>query len=800
MARIPNGLAPAVLSTLLLAAGLAWAGSALSAPCDLAPLLKSETLDIRVQPLDEGVLLQSDGRSPGIRGVLWAGVLPDGSLATTQWVSGPPTHPERRAIEEGLQRVVGRLGDASIRAGCPALAVQAFDPEATNQRLRRASEGVRREGGGATGGGQDRGGTPIRERVIPYLVLGVEALYGLLLLLAAASFVRREPRTAALLVLTVAGALAVRFFSAPRLPMVAATADMTLLRLPMTWALEGGFQWAGAAQPPGYAVLLSLVLRVFGASFDAAFATTTVIGALTAIPIHRVATRLSGSASTGMLAAIAWAGTPMAVIFANGVNLETPAAFVLVAGFQHFLAWLDERRPADALLYVLAMVTLIHLRPEASFHAVLLVVAQGTLAVAAGRIGARIRSGVILGIALLGAVLVVPYVSALLSWDRGHFDEAIGIALRNMGMGCVAIPLAALLGLIGWRAADGSMTGRRVVFGMVVALMAYRLIAIAWAEGAGMLAPSFPERLLPRGIWDTGDYLRVYAPTHRIPIEDPRMFPPVFLVLWFLALLPLRGARQDTLGEIAPAVLAALAVALQFLGLAGSGENIGDAVRHHVPAAGLAVVSVALGASRLPALLAGRGFRPSAAWVLAAACVASPILSHHAVITDVDFNEQRRFRFLVDSLDLIPADALVLLADHAVPPEAVGVLQGVEPVMRTSRTDQLFALLPALYGRPRAIEGFNAWRGSSGSSAGPVVFFHDLDCYRTVDGYESRECRAVRTLPGIRVLATTRFRNRPYSRFPGIEEDDLEVSLIELPPGARAALREHLVDPALGGD
>ncbi len=687
------------------------------------------------------------------------------------------------AARESLAAARGALAvrGAAVRG---SLLVLAFAAAAAVLAL--AGDALADAGGPpAPAGGDQLPPSRLLGELAPFAALFAEGAYLLLSLVGALAFARRRPREALVLLLLLAVALALRFGGAPRVPIVAATADATVVG-GASWAQDWGWSWMPGGNPPAPGVFFAIVLRVFP-SLDATFAAVTIVGALMLVPVYFVAARAARAPAAGMLAAVAQAALPYSVIFSNGANAETLGAFLAIASFQHLLAWLDEDRTIDALRYLLCLVLFVQTRQEGPLHVFLLLAAHLVIVVHSGRLRTLFRPWPFSAALLAGGVvLLLPFGVLMLEHILTPQSPNLGGVIRHsLELLAFMLPTLVLSGLVWGRVAprfgDDPILSRRGLAALILVTALVILNGLHRFEIPGLLSPAW----LAEPAVDPFHRSINYAPINAVtPLEHPYFVPLPLFGCWLLSMLPPLAAARDRVSAVLPLVCLVLAWCFMCFRVVGSGELIGDGLRHALNAVGFLAVSCGLGVYALVSLL-GRFASHAAPLAAGTALLASPMVTHSAVMRDVDFDDQRQFRFLIPSLAKLPPGAQVVVPDHVILGEGGN---GTTIVHTASRTDGLFMALASLHAVARPALPFSEWARGGFDFRHPIVFYRNVDCYRTDRPSEHPLCVAVPTLPGSRTLAETHFTSRPYTRYPRLHVRELSLSLVELSPEARGRL------------
>jgi len=628
-----------------------------------------------------------------------------------------------------------------------------------------------------------------------WLPIAAWVAYAALGVAAAARVARREPRVAALATALALLAVALRFAVAPRLPMVGQSADLEPLNGVLSW-LAGQPQWGGGGHSPAAPALLYLVLAVVGASFEAAFAVTTVLGGLLVLPVFAIARRLGGSLSAAVLAALAAAVLPLGVIFSNGVNSEIPMAFCLAAVLQHALAFADEERPADAARLALALLLYAQTRPDALLDLPAVLAGLAVLVVASGRTATLLRQRALWLAVAGGAALAGPFLRVVAGSVPVQHASEVDVALARLVW---LVPGVLALGLAGGRLLQAARERRWLWLVLALGLAAVaagRAAALVDAYGPEVFGPRWrPFLTLPPDWVRAGVATWTYGAAGDARPDDPWMFPSAWLVPALLGVLPARrpGAPR---AAAAGGLVVALLILVRWHTLATcaprSGELISDGARHLVPVAGLLAVVTGLGAAHLARLVTPSALR-RAAPILAGALLLSPLLTHRAVLTDVAFDQQERYAFVRRTFPALLPGTLLLVPDHLIYPEVRGGYDGGAAYL-SSRTPALCGCTRRLLGGPEACRGFREWAASGADWPGPLALFVDLDCLRTRTGLPDPLCERLSTLPGLLDLGRARLANRPYDRYPLSNVGEVDLALREVPYDRVGEVRDLVVE------
>lgn len=621
-------------------------------------------------------------------------------------------------------------------------------------------------------------------RLAAALPLVAFLLYAVLQAAASVRAARREPRVALLVLGLAALALAVRFLVTPRVPMVGQTADLVHLKGALEW-LFGTAAWAPGSSAPAYTALLQATLRLFGASFEVAFALTTTLGALLVLPVFAAGRRVGGSTQAGALAGLAAACLPLSVFFSNGVNLETPMAFFLAAVLQHALAFLDDERPSDALRLGLALLLFAQLRQEAVLQVPVILAGLAALLLSSGKALHLVRAPALWASALLAGLLGLPFLALTVGAVPPEHAREVDRALRLL---LFVVPAVLLLGPLG-RRLQALLRARGILWTRaalgLAALGLLLALKVVWSDGVISLAPQWPSSLPLTPGWITAPVFdATYGSPRTTSLDNPWMVPVTWLVPACLGLLAARRASASRAAPAAGLVLAALTLFWYRLAttcMAKSGELIADGNRYLVPTSGLLALLVGLGTANLLALLPDRPRWRALAVGLAALWMLSPLVTHGRILTDLSFDQQLRYLFVRQAFADLPPRSLVLCPDHAIYAESPGTPHGGE-AWQSSRTPALCGAFGLVFGEPEHCEGLRRWAASARAWPGEIVLFLDVDCYRTRTGVEDPLCAELRELPGLVTLDRTVFPNRPYGRYPLSDAPEVEIAVLGVPP------------------
>jgi hypothetical protein len=781
----------------------------------LVPLLDDDVTAAAAAP---GAIITWPDGDGGTGAALWVGVLPSGMLVTNTRIPADPAS-TFDARSEDVRQAIERLDAEPTLRGCPPLRATVADiagvglaeaeaavhpapqhtgPTAFVPPTPPLAPGVIIEATDARHGHADEIAVPTAplQRLAAWLPMLALLVYVLLQIVAAVLAVRREPRVALLVLLLAGGSIALRFLVAPRVPMVGQSSDLVPMAGALGW-LAHSVYWDAGGLPPLVPGLLFLVLGVTGPSFEAAFATTTVLGGLVAVPTFAVGRRLGGSVPAGLLAGLAAATLPLGVIFSNGVNLEIPMALLLAAVMQHGLAWIDRPRPLDAARLVLALLLFAQSRPEALLDAPAVLAALLGVALASGRARALLVDRALWTAAAGALALALPFL-----WLTAHAiqPQHAAEATKELRLLAWVVPLLIVLGAAGGRAIRWA-ADHRALWGLLalglVGLAVARMHATAVAEPAPVLVPSWTAALPLEPRWITAPvFTATYGSIRTTQLDNPWTVPLTWLVPAFLGVLASpRGTARRAL-VAAGLMLAALSLLrwqTTTTCLAKSGELIADGARYLSSTTGLLAMLIGVGAAHLVELLPRRRAWRLPAWLAAGAWMLSPLATHAAVMGDVRFDQQQRFQFVQETFPRLPANSLMLLADQLVYAEVPQAEHG-GTAYDSSRTPTLLTCSRYVFGGPEEHLGLREWAVSGMPWPGDVVVFLDLDCYRTRDGLPDALCESLRAMPGLVSLGHARLTNRPWSRYPLSNVAEVELDVLQVPFERVADLRERILE------
>lgn len=650
--------------------------------------------------------------------------------------------------------------------------------------------------------------------MVAYLLFG---LYG------AFTFVRRRPWMALALVAMVVGALALRMLSAPRVPVIAATADFSHVAAWATLERTGLSALPISDHASAAPILLGILFNVFGRSLDLAFVAFTFLGALAVVPTGLLAERLSGKLAAAPLAALAVATSIPFVYFSNGVSSEVLQALLAVWSFVHLLAFLDHGRRVDLIRYVIALFLIAHCRPEAPLFLVFLVMAQVALLVDERGLRKLLqkRSVQVAGALLVGAAAVA--LLARIQKDAGaggHVPMVVHGALSALAW--FAAGVAALAGLEWslrrWPKLRAPWTLLVLVAGLAVLLWAF---AVA---GPGGLQPHPQVCPTARAFVQWTATAEEACQVRQTDVLTSPIFTPVFwLPLLIFALLPAR--RPSFVGMARPLLAGATTLLVLLTGGLASGEIMAEGVRYQVPGIPPLAVALGVGAARFVEIASVQRFVRVAFLVatdsfelalvrlasvrrvaielavLIAVFLATPLLTHNALYRDVMRNGQQEFRVLDAAIRALPVGATVLLPDNGPPPGEHGY-DTSSPHHQNFRGHHMVAALSYVYEKDLHILRLGAAVRAGAVPASNTFVYLGVDCYRVAaPETEAPVCRSTREVLDAPAVVERKPANKLLSSALLLvappQGRTLDLGVYPLSPAAVARLAERLPPSAL---
>jgi hypothetical protein len=624
--------------------------------------------------------------------------------------------------------------------------------------------------------------------------LTIAELLAYLALLAALGVraARREPVDALLASLLAVVALAVRLLSAPRVPIEAANGDLTHLVDAATWLRSGLEAFPGVAYPPAYRLLLTGLFALFGPSPELGFVTTTVLGALTAVPVYVLARRLGGSRLAGVVGGLALAAYPPAVFFSNGITLVVPAALLLTLALTHLEALLASPSRTHAWALGLALALLVQCRLEALGIVALALLVAAFRTWQAGAMGAVARRAWLPALVLVAAL--GPYVTLVLRGTSGSPDAATAEGL----LAVQAVRLAALCAGA-WLA---SLALSR--WGVL------RALAVVGAAGAGWhwaarLATSYTANpfvpspfVVPEvpffsfhadmGAW----HFLTVGFTHAWS-DQPAFLPVTYAALLSLALAP-RAAGDGPRVSVTAVALVGLPLAGGALtSFIATGIGPAEGLRLHVPYTGLVAAGVGVGAGRAVDWLAPGPWARRGLALLLGVVVLSPAVTHRAFLSDVDRDQRAEYLFARDALARLPDGATLLLPDR--PLDLHADMDRPITSAELFRTPHLLRAVAFSMGRTVTVRGLRALPAAAAPS--PVWFFAGLECYRAPRPLsEAEDCAAVRAVAGdaadaVREVPTRGYNVHSAERL-GTPPPRMRFALVRLEPAQLAEVQRRV--------
>jgi len=215
--------------------------------------------------------------------------------------------------------------------------------------------------------------------------------------------------------------------------------------------------------------------------------------------------------------------------------------------------------------------------------------------------------------------------------------------------------------------------------------------------------------------------------------------------------------------------------------LRASGELIGDGFRYLVPLGGVIALLGGVGLARGVEAAAAHGLGRRWPWAGAGLLALSPLVTHHALLSDRSFDQMTRYAALSEAVGALPPDTLLLLPDHGIAsPGADGPRQCSLPHTRGAH---LLEVLRMVRGIPARVDLARCWAASNQVWEGPIVLLVDTTCRMSADGTMDPLCR--HALASSRLHARWRefVPARPYSRYPRIDEalGPIELALLDVP-------------------
>lgn len=713
-------------------------------PCDAPERLKawaSERGFSAETSLDEGLfvrLFEGDVLKAG----LWAGWLPDGSFSSQHRYAMDLTGAEKPRWRGLLLEAFELIQEAPRPPACQQLAIS---PEAVQLAATSLARMVPRRAVKAA---------PSLTISRHVLVLATTAALWLLWLvfvgLSVVRAARQRPREALWLLALVVAAGAARFLAAPRVPVVAATADMGHIFDALRW-LDGVMATEDPAYPVTYKLLLSALFWLFGPSFELAFAATTMVGALTLIPVARLAIRLGGSTRAGVFAALSWLALPAAMRYANGVNLVTPAAFFAAASFLSLVAWLQERRRADLFLVPVSLALFAQCRGEGVLEALIFATMMLGMIWSAGRLGEALGAKTLWASAAISCALLTPHLAGLVE-IAGHHESNSVMLWLTLASVAAALALAVL-------ARTWSGTGTRSARARALAPVLALAVGFVAAATSAALSPSHP--LFPRPVAHPNvaqgivhSTMSITGPGSAVSLAgtllDASSVPSWSLILVALSLAlgwpagVSRGSspRSQLLTRVYFLALP-MFTALLTTSFDSSGELHCEGLRYQIPALPFIAVLVGLGAQGLVSRLRPGTTGRQIAMAAMAVILLSPLVSHRALAEDVVHNIQREFALVREAMRLLPEHATVVLPDdrlslpshrsrHGDPDGgASSVTTRSVSMVKGFRTRQLINACARMEGKQVRVAALSEWLGERDRGAAGAWFFYGLECVRS---------------------------------------------------------------------
>lgn len=710
-----------MLRALVLVLALLGARSAAADPCDgqaMRDALRARGLPVKHVTSDgAGGVFLFLGHAARVEALAWAARLPGGQIASSHQAvadAGGSTRPWEAVLGD-----VYRALAAPALAGCPQLAAPPGGRPDVGARLDALRTAV-----GLPAGPPPATAAWSSPRVVTWLALLEVLALAALLAVRAGQAVRARPREALGLAALVAGAVLVRALATSRHPIGAANGDFTHVLHAATWLADGFGADFGAAYPPAYRVLLAAVYAVTGPSLQVGFWLTTLLGALTAVPVALLARRLAGPMAA-LYAGLALATYPAAVFFSNGVDLSMPAAFLLALSFERLLAAVDRPTPPVVATWALALLLFVQCRLEAVGLALPIAAAQLVMVLEARSPGVLRR---LAPAAAASLALALPYAGFLLAHaaDLGKADDA----LRLLAAGCAALALATVLAFLAGRLIarrPGAALAAPVVLG-VATLALLAAVVSRYSGNAFLPVPQVvPEFPFVRYHVEQGPLRYVDPAGLRFFLTEPGLFPLALLVPWALSLLPTFGRGQRRL-PLAPLLLLGLPlVAWLATSRSHTGVVLAEGLRLHAAFAGLVAASIGIGAARVLAWVGPGPARWVAGALLAVAALA-PLVTHRDLAADGERAPQAEARFVEAALERLADGTTVLLPDDVVDLREEHL--GLRHVNEVFRTDHLWQALVAIRGKAVTVVPLSTFLTLPLPAEGPIVAALGLDCAR----------------------------------------------------------------------
>ncbi len=108
-------------------------------------------------------------------------------------------------------------------------------------------------------------------------------------------------------------------------------------------------------QPTGWAMMLSPIFALFGASFASAFAEELALSLISIFLAFYVSYMLTGDRNISLIATLFLAATPLFLTFSRSAILDTPELTIMLLGMGLLLTYLKDRKPLYGIAAVFAV-------------------------------------------------------------------------------------------------------------------------------------------------------------------------------------------------------------------------------------------------------------------------------------------------------------------------------------------------------------------------------------------------------------------------------------------------------------
>jgi hypothetical protein len=776
-----------IIAGLSLCLSAASASAAATPICDATRLvqhMRQENLPILwAEHVAQGGLL-AIGNENAEAMILWFGTLPDGRLATSSrvvkhdsLVSGDTVGNMVNALEASVL-----CKTESDRGGCDCWASASATPDPAVDKWKATQWGA------STTEKLERHDDRMLARSVHYLVLLVLLMFMGLMIRLAINAIRTSPHESGMIALVAILAILIRVSTSERLPVGAAHGDMTHLVDIANWMLYGlGFD-PGPNYPAAYRLFLFSIFKVTGLSVSLAMWLTTLIGALTVVPIYHVVKKLEASPLAGLFAALSWAVFPVAIYFNNGINLATPAAFLIAMMLYHAVSYGCMESRKHALGLVLASFLFVQTRTELPVIALALVPALVAAFTEKGLLRDTVKSW---PIAMAGAIALIPYL-ILLKLDMSQASYASGLQDLLPRVILWIIEACALIIIV---VIVSNEIGRKwPLFWWFwrILLMAGAGAGIVWAldgyPGDPLSISAFSFQELP----NVRFYSKPILIENIIPdvgagfiVSEPGFFPIYWWPLFAVAFWPRRKQGVWRLSLFPLLLLLPLLANYWMTMRINSGVIIAEKMRFMVMVAPCLVMIIGIGAWRLVDLVKKRMLLATVIGLIVFISFLAVLETHTAFTHDTHHNVQHETAFIRDLVPNLPDGALVLIPDFGYRIEQeTADLSDISVAFRTSHPLLAYS---AQGNKPLSVIGL---RNSFSVPIAPwatLVVYLGVDCYRTPrpEGIHS-DCAAVRHAGGKLILE----RNIPSSTYSSFAMNPLGPTPPSLDLGAYAFDRE----------